>query len=62
MRVKVIINPAAGKPEPVLSILNDVFGEAGIDWDAGSTPLEVSVAPGAVGVVVPKGTVARDAK
>lgn len=33
MRVKVVINPAAGKAEPVLSVLNDVFGQAGIDWD-----------------------------
>lgn len=26
MRVKVIINPAAGQAEPILSVLNDVFG------------------------------------
>lgn len=37
MRVKVIINPAAGKAEPVLSILNTVFGDAGIDWDVAIT-------------------------
>ncbi len=37
MRVKVIINPAAGKPEPVLSILNDVFGAADIDWSVAIT-------------------------
>jgi len=28
MRVKVIINPAAGQAEPILSVLNDVFGPA----------------------------------
>lgn len=37
MRVKVIINPAAGKAEPVLSVLNDVFGPAGIEWDVAIT-------------------------
>ncbi len=37
MRVKVIVNPAAGKPESVLSVLNDVFGPAGIDWDVSIT-------------------------
>jgi len=37
MRVKVIINPAAGQAEPVLSVLNDVFGPAGIEWDVAIT-------------------------
>jgi len=37
MRVKVIVNPAAGEPESVLSVLNDVFGSAGIDWDVSIT-------------------------
>ncbi|HET6350855.1 MAG TPA: diacylglycerol kinase family protein [Coriobacteriia bacterium] len=37
MRVKVIINPAAGKPEPVLSVLNDVFSPAAIDWEVDIT-------------------------
>lgn len=37
MRVKIVINPAAGKPEPILSVLNDVFGPAGIDWDVALT-------------------------
>jgi len=36
-RMKVIINPASGKAEPVLSILNDVFGAANIDWDVAIT-------------------------
>jgi YegS/Rv2252/BmrU family lipid kinase len=33
MRISVIINPAAGVAEPILSSLNDVFGAASIDWD-----------------------------
>lgn len=37
MRIKVVINPAAGKAEPVLSVLNDVFGPAGIEWDVAIT-------------------------
>jgi YegS/Rv2252/BmrU family lipid kinase len=37
MRVKVVINPVSGKPEPVLSVLNDVFGEAQIEWDVAIT-------------------------
>jgi len=36
-RVRVIINPAAGQAEPILSVLNDVFGPAGIDWDVAIT-------------------------
>ena len=37
MRVRVIINPAAGAAEPVLSVLNDVFGPARVDWDVAIT-------------------------
>lgn len=37
MRIKVIANPGAGQPEPVLSILNQTLGEAGIDWDVDVT-------------------------
>ena len=37
MRIKVIVNPGAGQPEPVLSILNDAFGGAGIEWDVAVT-------------------------
>jgi len=37
MRVKVIVNPVAGKAEPVLSVLNSVFGPAGIEWDVAVT-------------------------
>jgi diacylglycerol kinase (ATP) len=37
MRVKIIINPGAGQPQPVLSILNDTLGEAGLDWDVAIT-------------------------
>jgi len=36
-RVKIVINPAAGQAEPVLSVLNDVFGPAAIDWDVAIT-------------------------
>ena len=40
MRVKVVINPGAGQPEPVLSILNDTLGAAGIEWDVAVTHLQ----------------------
>lgn len=33
-RVHVIVNPASGKNEPILNVLNDVFRGYGIDWDA----------------------------
>lgn len=36
-RVHVIVNPAAGRNRPVLSILNDVFLPADIDWDVSIT-------------------------
>jgi len=36
-KIKVIINPAAGKDEPILNILNDVFHRQGIDWDVSLT-------------------------
>ena len=36
-RVKIVINPAAGKAEPVLSVLNDVFGPEEIEWDVAIT-------------------------
>lgn len=31
--IHVVINPAAGKPEPVLAILNQILNPAGITWD-----------------------------
>jgi YegS/Rv2252/BmrU family lipid kinase len=37
MRVKIIINPGAGQPQPVLSILNDTLGAAGLEWDVAIT-------------------------
>jgi diacylglycerol kinase (ATP) len=37
LRVKVVINPAAGQAEPILSVLNGVFGDAGIEWDVAIT-------------------------
>lgn len=36
-RVQVIINPAAGKDEPILNVLNDVFHSAGVEWDVSIT-------------------------
>lgn len=35
--IHVIVNPAAGKDEPILNVLNDIFGEYGIDWDVSVT-------------------------
>ena len=37
MRVKVIINPAAGKEEPILGVLDTVFTELDIEWDVAIT-------------------------
>lgn len=36
-KIHVVINPAAGKDEPILNALNDVFHEYGIDWDVSVT-------------------------
>ncbi len=36
-RVHVIINPASGRPKPVLHILNSVFKQAEVDWDISLT-------------------------
>jgi len=36
-RIHVIINPAAGKNEPILNVLNDIFHEHGVDWDVSVT-------------------------
>ena len=36
-RVHVVINPAAGRDEPILNVLNDVFGPAGVEWDVSIT-------------------------
>lgn len=33
-RVQLIINPASGQNEPILSVINSVFAETGIEWDA----------------------------
>ena len=32
-RIMVIVNPAAGKDEPILNVLNDVFHSAGVEWE-----------------------------
>ena len=31
-RIHVVINPASGKDEPILNVLNHVFGQYGVDW------------------------------
>ena len=36
-RIHVVINPASGKDEPVLNVLNDVFHRHGVDWDVSIT-------------------------
>ncbi|MBN1312897.1 MAG: diacylglycerol kinase family lipid kinase [Anaerolineae bacterium] len=38
--IHVVINPAAGKPMPVLSTLNTIFNVAGIRWDVSITKKE----------------------
>ncbi len=36
-RIHVIINPASGRPKPVLHTVNSVFRAAGVDWNASIT-------------------------
>ncbi|HEY6569625.1 MAG TPA: diacylglycerol kinase family protein [Candidatus Limnocylindrales bacterium] len=36
-RVHVVINPASGKDEPILNVLNDTFRRHGVTWDASIT-------------------------
>jgi diacylglycerol kinase (ATP) len=36
-KIHVVINPASGENQPILNVLNDVFHEAGIKWDASIT-------------------------
>ena len=36
-RVQVIINPASGRDEPVLNVLNDLFRRYDVDWDVSVT-------------------------
>ena len=36
-RVQVIVNPASGRDEPVLNVLNDVFHQFDVDWDVSVT-------------------------
>ena len=36
-RIHVVINPASGKDEPILNVLNDVFHQHGVDWDVSLT-------------------------
>ena len=36
-RIYIVINPASGKPQPVLHILNKYFHKFGVQWDVGLT-------------------------
>jgi len=36
-KVRVIINPAAGKDEPILNTINKVFHQYGVDWQVNIT-------------------------
>lgn len=36
-KIFVVINPAAGKDEPILNVLNDVFRQHGVEWEADIT-------------------------
>jgi diacylglycerol kinase (ATP) len=36
-RIHVVINPAAGRDEPILNTFNDIFHEYGVDWDVSVT-------------------------
>jgi diacylglycerol kinase (ATP) len=36
-KIFVVINPASGKDEPILNILNQVFNQYGVEWDADIT-------------------------
>ena len=36
-RIHIVINPASGKDEPILNVLNDVFHQYGVDWEASIT-------------------------
>ena len=31
-RIHVVVNPASGQNEPIINVLNDVFGEFDVDW------------------------------
>ena len=33
-RIHIVINPASGKDEPILNVLNDVFHQYGVDWES----------------------------
>ena len=36
-RIHVVINPASGKNEPILNVLNSVFGHYGVEWEVSTT-------------------------
>jgi YegS/Rv2252/BmrU family lipid kinase len=67
--VHIIVNPASGQDRPVLTILNDAFGNSGVDWEVmvtkeagdGRRYAEAALAAGvdAVGVYGGDGTVSE---
>jgi diacylglycerol kinase (ATP) len=36
-KVHVVINPASGRPKPILNVLNRVFNQANVEWDISLT-------------------------
>ena len=36
-KVHIVVNPAAGKPEPILNQINDIFYPAGVEWSVSIT-------------------------
>lgn len=36
-RIHIVVNPASGAAEPMLTVFNKIFGDAGIDWDVSIT-------------------------
>ncbi len=36
-RIHIVINPASGHDEPILNVLNHVFGRHGVDWSVSVT-------------------------
>ena len=36
-KIHVVINPASGKDEPVLNVINDVFHQYEVDWSISVT-------------------------
>ncbi len=43
-KIHIIINPASGQDEPILSYLNQAFGDTGIEWDVSITKKDTDAA------------------